>query len=226
MSSKEIAELRKNHDLRLKVTRMGFDPYYKSVPDSMKKWIGIFSNVLADDQKNRITGLNMMTKAEANEQNALDSVNLKIVSGFIDKYGWPAKYDAGFKAQTAIAMVIQHAPLKIQEKYYPYLVEAFKRDRFLFEYLALLEDRINVRNNRLQYYGTESVMLEGKMILYPVVNIDSIDIYRNRLGPFMPVKDYMALLKVDWNAEDYKTKLPEFQKKLHVSDTLGLHYSN
>ncbi len=121
--------------------RLGFDPYYSKVPDSMKRWIKVFSNVLADDQKNRIIGINP-TKEEWKEQKQIDSKNLIIVTRYLDKKGWPAKYEVGFIGQQAIGMVIQHSPLKIQEKYYPLLINAYRRDSLLCRFLVLLEDRI------------------------------------------------------------------------------------
>lgn len=223
ISNPEVAKIKKQHDQRQKILRLGFDPYYDKVPDSMKKWIKVFSNVLADDQKYRILG-HSITKAEAKEQHSLDSQNLIIVTNFIDKYGWPAKFDAGFICQRAVGIVIQHSPLKIQEKYYPSLVQTYKRDPSLFETLAMLEDRINLLNNRCQFYGTQVVFLDGKYILYPVTNIDSMEIYRNRLGKFIPFNKYMEMLKVDWNIDDYKKNISNYKRKLNVSDTLGIHY--
>lgn len=131
-NNKQINEIRKQHETRIAMIRLGFDPYYSKVPDSMKRWIKVFSNVLADDQKNRIIGLKP-TKEEWKEQTQLDSENLIIVTGFVNKYGWPTKYDIGFIGQRAIGLVIQHSPLVVQEKYYPLLIKAYKKDSSLFE---------------------------------------------------------------------------------------------
>lgn len=223
ITQSEITKLKTEHQERIKVIRWGFDPYYDKIPDSMKKWIKVFSNVLADDQKNRIRGVKS-NQEELKEQIRLDSQNLKIVTEYIDKYGWPAKYEIGFVGQRAIGMVIQHSPLKVQEKYYSSLVQTYKRDSSLFEFLALLEDRINVRNHKYQYYGTQVVSFKGKSMLYPVVNIDSIDIYRKRLGNFMPIADYLKSLKVNWNIDQYKRSLPDLKREFKISNTLGVHY--
>jgi hypothetical protein len=222
-NNKKINEIRTQHEIKIKLMRLGFEPLYSKVPDSMKKWIKVFSNVLADDQKNRIIGVNW-TQEELKEQKHLDSQNLIIVTNYLDKKGWPAKYDIGFIGQRAIGMVIQHSSLNIQEKYYPSLISAYNRDSFLFENLALLEDRINMRNHRYQYYGTQVVYFNHKLVPYPVMNIDSIEIYRNKLGRFMPFEKYLKFLGANPDIKEYKRILPDLIKSFKLSDTLGIHY--
>ena len=219
----DFTKLKVDHENRMNIIKTFPDPFESKVNDSMKHWIPIFKNVYTDDQKYRIVGYNL-TSEEWEKQNRLDSQNLKIVSDYIDKYGWPANTDIGFIGKRAVGMVIQHSPLKVQEKYYPYLVESFKKDKFLFETLALLEDRINMRKHRFQFYGSQIISYKGKSYLYPVANIDSIDIYRNQIGFQMPITDYFKLLNVNWNISDYKLVLPELIKEYKVSDTAGIHY--
>ena len=212
------------HDKILEILKTSPDPYYNKVADSMKKWIPIFKTVYINDQKNRLVGYGF-TKSGLQEQQLLDSENLKIVVYYLDNYGWPAATDIGIIGQRAIGMTIQHSPLAIQEKYYPSLVKAYRRDPLLFETLALLEDRINMRNRRFQYYGTQLVYYKGKQVLYPVYNIDSLEIRRKRLGLKMPMADYMKLLRSTWNPEEYKQMLPNLISEFKVSDTLGIHYN-
>jgi len=190
----------------------------------MKKWIPVFKEVYVNDLKNRMVGYGF-TKSGLQEQRKLDSENVKIVTAYLDTYGWPAITDMGFIGQRAVGMTIQHAPLAIQEKYYPSLVAAYKRDPHLFETLALLEDRINMYNRRFQYYGTQVVAYQGKQVLFPVHNIDSLEIRRKQLGFKMTMVDYMKLLKADWNVEAYKQMLPELVTAFKVTDTLGVHYN-
>lgn len=218
----EIAKRRLQHTEQLKLIRLGLDPYYNKVPDSMKKWIKVFSGVLADDQKNRIVGLSP-TKGDWAEQRVLDSQNLEVVSSYLNTYGWPTKAEAGFIGARAVGMVVQHSPLPVQEKYYPALVKAYRKDSSLFETLALLEDRINMRSHKRQYYGTQVVYLDHKPVLYPVVSVDSLEIYRSRLGRFIPFVQYLAKLKVNWNPAAYKEELPNLKQRLRVSDSVGIH---
>ena len=88
-----------------------------------------------------------------------------------------------------------------------------------------MEDRINMRNKRPQYYGTQVVYVGGKPVLYPVVSVDSIELYRKQLGNFIPLDKYLSSLHVDWNPAEYKKNLPALKEKLKVSDSLGIHYT-
>jgi hypothetical protein len=125
----------------------------------------------------------------------------------------------GFKA---VGMTIQHAPVEVQTKYYPALLKAAREDTLLREFLALLEDRINVRNNRCQYYGTQVMTYKGKQVVFPVCYPDSIEIYRANYK-LMTMEDYLKLLKGSWNKKQYLQLLPELRKHFQVSDSMGLH---
>lgn len=222
----EFAKLKADHTTKMNLLRSAPEPFYKKIPDSMKHWIPILRNVFVDDQKYRIVGFNFsdFSKEEREEQKKLDSQNLNIVITYLDKHGWPALNEVGLIGQRAIGIVIQHSQLKVQEKYYPFLVEAYKRDSSLYETLALLEDRINMRNHKFQYYGSQLISYKGSMVLYPVYNIDSIEDYRRKIGFKMPLKEYFKLLKVDSNITKYKELLPELMTAFKVSDSLGIHY--
>jgi hypothetical protein len=222
----ESAKLKAQHDANMKLWRSLPEPFINKVPDSMKHWIPVLRNAFADDQKYRIVGLTAadFSREEMKEQKKIDSQNLKIAISYLDQNGWPKLYDAGLLGQRTIGIIIQHAPLNIQEKYYPFLVEAYKKDSLLYETLALLEDRINMRNHKFQYYGSQLVSYKGKMVLYPVYNIDSLDEYRKSIGFKMTLKQYLKLLKTDSSITNYKQLLPELIKTFKVSGSLGLHY--
>ena len=219
----EFIKAKANHETRLKLLKALPDPFYEKIPDSMKTWLPILRQVYVDDQKFRIIGFGM-TSEESRLQKELDSLNLQKVISYLDQYGYPDKFDVGFFGRRSIAIVIQHAPLKIQEKYYPSLIKAFKKDSLIFETVALLEDRINMRNHRRQFYGSQVITFEKRNVLYPVVNIDSIENYRKKIGITMPLSVYLNMLKVEWNITDYKTLIPALEKEFKVSDTIGLHF--
>jgi hypothetical protein len=219
---RENARLKEAHEKRMVIMQALPDPLSGKVPDSMKQWIPIFKKVLFTDQKYRITGYHP-TVQESAEQQRLDSLNLQTVKGFLDKYGWPVHSMAGYSGKTAVAMVIQHAALQVQEKYYPLLIEATGKDKYHFETLALLEDRINVRKHRFQVYGTQVMQYKGERVLYPVANIDSLDHYRLSIG-LPSIATYLQFMKIEWNLPKYKSLLPELRKVFKVSDTPAVRW--
>ena len=220
----KLAKIKADHAAQNELLRSTPDPYYKYVADSLKEWLPILKTAFADDQKYRIVGYNL-NKEERALQAKLDSANVIIAESYLDKYGWPSLKEIGLLGQRSIGIIIQHSPLKIQEKYYPLLVQTYKRaPAGLTEILILMEDRINLRNRRFQYYGSQAVSYKGKMVLYPVSNIDSIDVYRKRAGIAMPVAEYLKRLNVQFDINEYKQLLPELIKEFKVSDTAGVHY--
>ncbi len=87
-------------------------------------------------------------------QNYSDSVNTVYITGLIDQMGYPGKSIVGDEASTAF-LVIQHAGLEIQEKYLPILRAAADEGELNWSSLALLIDRIEMRNDRPQIYGSQ-----------------------------------------------------------------------
>lgn len=223
ISKEEESKIRDRHKVKLTFMRIGADPYSYKVPDSMKHWVTQFAEIMAEDQKYRISGLRM-NELERKEQAKIDSINLVTVTGYLDKYGWPRLQESGLVAQNAVGMVIQHAPLRVQEKYFPMLTRSYEIDSTLSETVAMLEDRINVTNKKLQYYGTQVMLVNNRAILYPVVNVDSLDVFRSKLGPMVPFSSYIAIFDKNWSADKYKKGLPRLKKKLNFSDAPGIHF--
>lgn len=87
-------------------------------------------------------------------QHHSDSVNTIYITQLIDKMGYPGKSIVGDQASTAF-MVIQHAELEVQEKYLPVLRKAADAGEMRWSSLALLIDRIEMRNERPQIYGSQ-----------------------------------------------------------------------
>lgn len=85
------------------------------------------------------------------------------------------------------------------------------------ETLAPLQDRINLHNKRFQLYGSQLYEYPKSVyLLYPVADVDSLDVRRKRMG-MMPIENYLALFKIKWDLEAYKKALPDLVKALQVS---------
>jgi hypothetical protein len=202
------------------------EPFLNLIPDSLKQWVPIFDSVGKADRKFRsLSDPSLLTQHRA-EQKILDSLNQIQVMAFLDKYGYPTYQQVGMKGMHAIKMVIQHSSLKIQKRYYHIIVEAFKKGKVSGETLALLEDRINVLSKRYQYYGTQlTTTTKGKYILFPVYNIDSVDVYRKRIGIDLSIKDYLKnAFNTKLDIKNYKKHLDYVVGALKISDSSSLHY--
>lgn len=142
-----------------------------------------------------------------------DSLNLVKVINIIDKYGWLGPQDVGMNGSQALFLVIQHASLAVQQKYLPLIRTAEKNGKTLSSNLAILEDRINMREKKKQVYGSQVFKNKqtGEMCFYPIADPDHVDEKRKTMG-LQPIADYAKLFKLTWDVEVYKKNLPQIEK--------------
>lgn len=113
-----------------------------------------------------------------------DKKNEKRVLEIIDEYGWPGKSLVGGQANTTVWLVIQHAPLETQEKYLPLLQESVKKGESRGSNLALLEDRILMRQGKKQVYGSQirTNPETGEQYVYPIEDPENVNKRRAEVG--------------------------------------------
>jgi hypothetical protein len=141
--------------------------------------------------------------------NQKDDANLVKVNKILSQYGWLGPQDVGFNGSQALFMVIQHADLKTQQKYLPLIKKAEKEGRILSSNLAILQDRIAMREWKKQIYGSQGFKdkATGISYIYPMINPDKLDKRRKSMG-LVPMKEYNK----KWNLDEYKKDLPEILK--------------
>lgn len=111
-----------------------------------------------------------------------DSLNLIVVSKILDKYGWLSSEAVGSEGNATLFLVIQHADLKTQEKYLPMIKEAVANYKASPSELALLIDRIEMRNNRPQIYGSQMETVDGKIRVYKMIDPKNVNKRRAEMG--------------------------------------------
>lgn len=131
-----------------------------------------------------------------------DSVNQGIVTGVLEKYGWLGKKEVGWMGSQAIFLVVQHAPLPVQEKYLPMMREAVKAGNAKRSDLALLEDRVLTRTGKKQLYGSQVTRdtATNETHFFPIEDVDNVDIRRAAAG-LGPLAEYAKHFGIVWNAE-------------------------
>lgn len=77
-----------------------------------------------------------------------DSINAVNVADIIEKYGWLGINRVGYSANLALWLVIQHAPLNVQEKYLGLLEESVSKGESEGWCLAYLYDRVLMREGK------------------------------------------------------------------------------
>jgi hypothetical protein len=189
----------------------------KGVHDTLKHLFPILDSIFYMDQRYRKYRSADTIEKYSYEIRKTDSINLKKVIPIVERYGILGMGDIGAIGYYAITMTIQHADLVTQEKYLPYYKEALLKGRITGSTYAMLVDRIEVRNKRMQIYGTQ-VMRVGKkkLELYPVINIDSINERRLSIRLIDPIEKYLKTLGVEWDIESYRKELPTLNKKYGI----------
>ena len=94
---------------------------------------------------------------------------------------------------------------------YPLILQAEKEGKILSSNVAILEDRIAVREGRPQTYGSQGFYdpQTKKNYTYPLTDPENIDTLRKSRG-LQPMIEY----KKDWSIEDYNTNLAKAEEHL------------
>ncbi|MBS1594589.1 MAG: hypothetical protein JST90_09700 [Bacteroidetes bacterium] len=127
------------------------------------------------------------------QQNLLDSTNQRVLSEIMDRTGqYPGAEVVGPELKKVAFQVIIHADLPYQEKYLPMVNEAIKNGQLGKNSYALLVDRINMRKDQPQQFGTQLVWSaqKNRMELYKVQSFTNIDILRKNYN-LPPLAKYL-----------------------------------
>lgn len=141
-----------------------------------------------------------------------DSLNLIKVVAILDKYGWPGPEIVGDQGSTTVFLVIQHADIKTQEKYLPLMREAVKAKKAQPSSLALLEDRVALRQGKKQTYGSQVYSDAQGQYLAPMTDPDNVDKRRAEVG-LGPLAGYLQSFGLTWDVEAYKKELPQLEAR-------------
>ena len=140
-----------------------------------------------------------------------DSLNLIEVKSILDN-GWPENLT--IQGNQTLFLVIQHSDLETQKKYLPAIEQAVAENKTLPSNLALLKDRIALREGDKQIYGSQ-VFIDsktGKKYVEPIKNPEKVDSLRADVG-LPPMKVYLIQsFQMNWDLEQYYENLPQLKK--------------
>ena len=112
-----------------------------------------------------------------NKMVEIDSINRIKICKILDNRGFVGREIVGDKCRT-LWIVIQHSPYELQIKYLPLFKKAVLNKDLKAKDYALMEDRIAVRENRPQKYGTQIVHNK----LWPLLDSTKVNIWREEVG--------------------------------------------
>ncbi|MBL7690713.1 MAG: hypothetical protein JNM41_03905 [Flavipsychrobacter sp.] len=130
----------------------------------------------------------------------IDSCNLVQIEPMIAKYGWIGKSLLGGGYNVVMFAVIQHAELPAQKKYLPLLRQSVEEGESEPYDLAMLEDRILMREGKNQIYGSQVVFnKQGAPVFYPIDDEKHVNVRRQKVG-LEPLEEYAKHFGIDYKA--------------------------
>ncbi len=117
------------------------------------------------------------------EQDRVDSLNRVAVDSLLQN-GWPEGLSE--HSNRTIWLIIDHADVEYQERYLPLIGQQAVRGTISPSDYATLLDRVNVRRQRPQRYGTQTGYKQRDdevfTFVYPIEDIDALDSLRLSVG--------------------------------------------
>lgn len=163
----EVRSRQWNYDMALKET---LENIFEHDQYDRLLWSQAVKNNPGDTERNeRLARRALMT----------DSLNLVMVDEILSQHGFPTKEQVGDFGNQAAWLVFQHAGLDYQKRFLPQLEAAVSHGDIAPLYLALLRDRIDVREGRPQRYGTQ---INEKGDLAPLLDASHVNQWRQEVG--------------------------------------------
>ena len=117
------------------------------------------------------------------KQERMDSINRATVDSLLQD-GWPDGLSE--QSNQTIWLIIDHADVEYQERYLPLIEQQAVRGTISPSDYATLLDRVNVRRQRPQRYGTQTGYKQRDdevfTFVYPIEDIDALDSLRLSVG--------------------------------------------
>ena len=134
--------------------------------------------------------------------NKQDAENLKLVKDILDEHGWLSAHQVGENGNAALFLILQHANLPTQIEYLPMLRDAVKSKKANPQDLALMEDRVAVRQGKKQIYGSQihTNPETGEYIVAPLLNPAKVNERRKTIG-LAPIEHYVMRWNINWIKE-------------------------
>lgn len=130
-------------------------------------------------------------KAAWQSQAAIDGENLRRLEEIIARHGWPGRTQFGEKAASAAFLILQHSDLVSQKKYLPMVRAAAAAKEVRGSSLALLEDRILLREGGKQIYGSQVTRnAADEWEPRPIEDEANVDARRASVG-LQPISEYL-----------------------------------
>ena len=183
-----LADIFKKSSAYLVLDSLKQEPFLMRIQkqDSLMNYLTeVLDTVFVKDQRERVQFM-ANPKVMPEEVNArmgkMDLANQNVVRNLISLYGFWGESLKSPTAKYAMWLVLVHAPREIQEEYMPVLCDAVDRGELYLMNVAYNEDKILYAKSGFQKYGTQYKLVDGELQVLPLIEPDSVNVYRKRVG--------------------------------------------
>lgn len=163
------------------------------------KYIKILKKMCGDDQKMRKD----FRGGKINWDKNIDKKNSEVLKNIILEIGWPSTKKIGARNERIAWLVVQHSQDNIFQKR---CLKLMKQENGNKKYIAFLNDRIRVSNNKKQLYGTQFYLdSNGNLVPRPIHNIKGLESRRKKVG-LNSFQKYSAKLKKSFRGNNLNKK--------------------
>jgi hypothetical protein len=121
----------------------------------------------------------------------IDEANERALTAMLPAEGWFTISKYGRPAAQAAFLIVQHAPIEFQEPFLPRLEALAAKGEVDGGDYALLYDRVAVRHDRPQRYGSQMRCEGARWVPNPIEDPPNLDKRRAAMG-MGPYADYLA----------------------------------
>jgi len=143
-----------------------------------------------------------------------DSINLVKVKKILEERGWLGPKVIGGQGNSTLFLVIQHADIETQIKYLPMMREAVKAGNASASSLALLEDRVALRQGNRQIYGSQIGRdpETGAYYVSPLMEPEKVNERRAEVG-LGTIEAYIQNWEMTWDLEKHKAQTKKIESE-------------
>ena len=144
---------------------------------------------------------NAALKAIWDLKKVLNNENQTRLREIVSEFGWPKRSEVGGSAAQGAFLIVQHADIAYQQEFLPMMQEAAEKGEASWSSLAMLIDRVNMREGKSQVYGTQVIcQTPADCSVYDVIDPEYLNQRRAEVG-LSTIEEYIARWNIKWTVE-------------------------
>lgn len=122
------------------------------------------------------------------KQTVMDLENIKLIDQIIEERGYPGQSLVGEINKDNAWSVIMHS--NQIEKYIDKIKEAAEKNELTYTKAAEMEDLYLMNKGKEQIYGTQTAYIKDKVVIWPIKDVEGVNIVRKDAGFTQTIHEY------------------------------------